>query len=218
MLRLLNRIAVYTLAQILMLFLLGCSTGDLSRSEAKKKLSQAIDMCNPCFMSEFAGYAFGTKLMQLGYLDHTLQLTPQGQSVLGQNSITRDPIRRQGVFLLAAFKKEIDEVTGIAMGQPDSGTAQVQFTYRIVPLLDFLRDDPQMAIAVLGRYGSDHLDRIGTIEQKDGKFIAFHASGEAKFRKYDDGWRLEHHSIYGNKLLLRILLLGGLERSLAERQ
>lgn len=214
--RFLKRIALYVLAQVLILLLLGCSTGDLSRSDAKKKISQTLDMCNPCFLAEFGGYAFAAKLMQSGYLDHNMQLTPQGRTVLGENSIIPDPSHVQGTFLVAAFKKEIDEVTGIALGQPDAGTAQVQFTYRIVPLLDFLRDDPPMAIAVLGRNGSEHLQRIGSIEQKDGKFIAFHASGEAKFRKYDDGWRLEHHSAYGNKLLLRILPLGGFDRSIAE--
>src|ERR1700739_1263362 len=143
------------LATLFVLSSTGCSKGDLSRSEAKKELSKTVDMCNPCILEEFSGHALGAKLFQLGYLDRaSFTLTPLGENALGKDAITRDPQESYGWFSVAAFKKEIDEVTGIPSGQRDSGVAEVQFTYRIVPLFDFLRDDPRLAMAVLDQYGS----------------------------------------------------------------
>lgn len=206
---------IFLCAAIIALAAIGCSNGDLSRSEAKKQLSKTVDMCDPCVMEEYSGHTFGVKLLQLGYLDRaSLTLTPLGENALGKDSITRDPKQSYGWFSVAAFKKEIDEVTGIAVDQRDTGLAEVQFTYRIVPLFDVLRDDPRLAIAVLDQYGSNHLDRRGTVEEKDGKFIAYHTKGEANFKKYDDGWRVAHPIGYSNQLYLKIVPYGGLARSL----
>ncbi len=204
---------------ILALTPIGCSTGDLSRSEAKKQLSKTVDMCDPCVLEEFSGHALGAKLFQLGYLDRaSFTLTPLGENALGKDAITRGPQESYGWFSVAAFKKEIDEVTGITSGQRDSGVAEVQFTYRIVPLFDFLRDDPRLAMAILDQYGSNHLDRRGTVEEKDGKFVAYHTKGEANFKKYDDGWRVAHPIGYSNQLYLKIVPYGGLPRSLTAQR
>jgi hypothetical protein len=47
-----NRSHAYAqaLGILLLLTTLGCSSGDLGRSETKKKLSKAVDMCNPCYV------------------------------------------------------------------------------------------------------------------------------------------------------------------------
>jgi len=196
MLRPLNRPAACAplLTVFLVLGIAACSSGDLGRSEAKKKLSKTVAACDPCYVPLNLAEPMAQKLVQLGYLDsHTFQLTPLGQKILGENALLRDPVPGPRQIYVAAFKKEIDEVTGIAANTRRQGIVDVHFTDRVIPLSDFFRE-PQNGLEMLRLGGFARLNDLssfGTVEQSNGKLVAFHTSGLAQFKKYDDGWRIE---------------------------
>jgi hypothetical protein len=216
----LDRSSVYVriLGFLLLLAIAGCSSGELSRSEAKRKLSKTVDMCNPCFILVEPGDPLRSRLIQLGYVDpSSLQATPLGKQILGGNAVSFDPHAGPGTFIIGAFKKEIDEVTGIATSQKNSEVAEVKFKYRIAPVFDLLRDDPEIALTTLRRHRFFDLDQMGTIEKDGNKWIGFHTTGVAKFKKYDDGWRIEHANDYSHKADLDITPIGGYDLSLLRR-
>ena len=209
---LVNRGRFFRLVTIsLTLGLIACATGDLSRSEAKNKMSKTADMCNPCFLMADANRGLGLKLIQLGYVDrNTLEITFVGRQALGGNAVFHDLDPKVGVYYVAAFKKEIDEVTGISMRQE---IADVKFDYQIVPVLGIVRDDPQNTLITLSQSGFYDVEQMAKVEQKGGKLVAIHATGSGRFKRYDDGWRVERTNNYGRRLDLNITSLGGLGRS-----
>jgi hypothetical protein len=171
----------YALAVIIILNAIGCSAGDLSRSEAKKKLSQTTDMCDPCFLALSGAHPLAKRLILMTYVNPTtLQLTPLGRHELGETSILSTPLPPYAnEAYIGAFKKEIEEVTGIAMRGQD--TAEVQFKYRIIPILGPVRD-AELALETLKINGFYDLSRVGTAEQSGGKLVAFHTTGTAFLR------------------------------------
>jgi hypothetical protein len=192
---------------------IACSTGDLGRSEAKKKLSKTLDMCNPCFLMADAHRGLGLKLIQLGYVDRsTLEITSVGQQALGGNAVAHNLDPSVGVYYVAAFKKEVEEVTGISMRQE---TAEVQFNYQIIPLLNIVRDAPEDTLTTLNQSGFFNVRQMATVEEQGNKLIAIHTNGSARFKRYDDGWRVEHANDTSRRLDLNITMLGGLDRSVA---
>jgi hypothetical protein len=210
---------VQVLEVLLLLAIAGCSSGDLGRSEAKKKLSKAVDMCNPCYVPISASLPISQKLFQSGYLDPAnLQLTPLGVKTLGENAVLHGTVPGPGRVFFAAFKKEIDEVTGISPNPRHQGVVDAHFTYRIVPINDLLRESQvgleTLKLMEVGTLAS--LSAWGTVEQSDGKFIAYHASGTAQFIKYDDGWRI-HRPMDGIPWIeLDIHRLGGFPQAALE--
>jgi hypothetical protein len=185
---------IRVLGIFLLLAIAGCSSGDLGRSEAKKKLSKVVDMCNPCYVPISASLPISQKLFQSGYLDpETLQLTPLGLKTLGENAVLHGTVPGPHQVFFAAFKKEIDEVTGIAPNTRHPNLVDAHFTYRIIPINDLLHESQvgleTLKLMEVGTLAS--LSAWGTVEQSDGKFIAYHTSGTAQFVKYDDGWRIQ---------------------------
>jgi hypothetical protein len=211
---LVNRGRFFRLVTIsLTLGLIACATGDLSRSEAKNKMSKTADMCNPCFLMADANRGLGLKLIQLGYVDrNTLEITFVGRQALGGNAVFHDLDPKVGVYYVAAFKKEIDEVTGISLRQE---IADVKFNYQIIPLLNIVRDAPEDTLTTLSQSGFFNVRQMATVEEQGNKLIAIHTNGSARFKRYDDGWRVEHANNTNRRLDLNITMLGGLDRSVA---
>jgi hypothetical protein len=207
-------ISISTLTILLMLT--ACSSGELGRSEAKKKLSKTPDMCNPCFIEVTPSDPLWAKLFQLGYVDPgILQLTSSGQKELGESALWQTPKGTRGVIVVGAFKKEVDEVTGIATNP--QGLAEVKFTYRIVPILNPVRNS-ELGLQTLVKKGIYDLTTLGgTADQEDGKLISLHIPGKARFKKYDDGWRVERTNMFNQKLDLDIWNIGGLPESALHR-
>lgn len=192
------------LSVVFALNLTGCS-GDLGRWEAKHKIAHSESMCNPCFLrvSKIPTNRLTRQLILLGYLSpHSMQATELGRRVLGDHFLLH-----KGDPYLGAYKKEIDEVTGIGPSSWHAGGLNVQYTYRLIPVLDLTRD-PQIGIPILGNLRS--IQEIGTIIQSGGQFDYFSGTGAETFLKYDDGWRID-------PLYSEVPILGGVAESSIDR-
>lgn len=182
-----------------------CRSQNLSRAQAGELIAQSKDFQQQDsreillgrdvrlglggFLNGMLGtfdYELADCLAAEGYLSHVSNsylLTPKGREA--QSSWGRDP-QRHNARLVPVAQPELIGVTGIVQ-QEGSVEAVAEFAWRwkwtpIMNGTDGSAPRPDCRAAMARRYGFSYRDNQLTAEE--------HKSG-ARFRRFDDGWRLE---------------------------